>query len=146
MQIRRISARDTLYIRSKLLRNGAPASECIFEGDNDDQTFHLGAFIDGKLASVVSFFYRDNPDLPGENQYQLRGMATLDSYQGQGISSKLLKIGLPMAKQNQCEVVWCNARESAKGFYSKLGFKESGKKFDIEKIGTHELMFYPICQ
>lgn len=140
MKVLRINARDTHRIRSEMLRPGMPLEECIFEGDDEDQTFHLGAFIDNKLVSVASFYFDRHPEVDAPYQYRLRGMATLPEYQRQGLSKALLKIGFPIVKQNQCSVVWCNAREEAMEFYQKVGFEKIGNKFDIPSVGPHFLM------
>ncbi len=67
-------------------------------------------------------------------------MATLPDFQGQGLSSALLRTAFPVIKQNQCTLLWCNAREKAQGFYSKVGFVPSGDIFTIPQIGKHQLM------
>jgi hypothetical protein len=43
-------------------------------------------------------------------------------------------------KQNQCTLLWCNAREKAMGFYTKVGFQPHGELFTIQNIGKHMLM------
>lgn len=112
----------------------------MFQGDNDELTFHLGAFVDKKLVSIASFYFERNDTFPEKYQYRLRGMATLPEYQGQGLSSALLRTAFPVIKQNQCTLLWCNAREKAIGFYEKVGFKPSGELFSIPQIGKHILM------
>lgn len=123
-----------------MLRPGGTLKDCEFKGDDDDLTFHLGAFIDKKLVSVASFYFEKHPEIPEPYQFRLRGMATLPEYQGQGLSSALLKTAFPMIKQNMCKVLWCNARVSAMGFYSKVGFSAISGEFDIPGIGPHVLM------
>ena len=60
MKVMQISASDTYKIRQQMLRPGRDIS-CIFQGDDDDQTIHLGAFIDKNLVSVASFYFNNNP-------------------------------------------------------------------------------------
>jgi GNAT superfamily N-acetyltransferase len=140
LEVRRISAQDTYSIRQKMLRVGRPFHECKFEGDTDDQTFHLGAFIESKLVSIASFYFERNSDLDEPYQFKLRGMATLAEYQRQGLSSSLLSRGFPIVKQNLCNLVWCFARTEASGFYEKNGFIKYGKSFPTPHIGDHVLM------
>ncbi len=141
MKILRISPRDTTPIRHKILRPGRPIEECYYPGDQEDQTFHLGAFVDSQLVSIASFYFEKHPHVPDPYQYRLRGMATLDEFRHKGFSSELLKMGFPIVKQNLCSVIWCNARISAQGFYEKIGFVlKSEAPFDIPGIGPHVLM------
>jgi GNAT superfamily N-acetyltransferase len=140
VQVLRIKAIDTHHIRHKMLRPNGTLDDCIFQGDNDELTFHLGAFVDKKLVSVASFYFEKNERFPDLYQYRLRGMATLTEYQGQGLSSALLRTAFPVIKQNQCTLLWCNAREKAMGFYKTVGFSEIGDFFSIPHIGKHILM------
>ena len=141
MKVKRISASDTIPLRHKILREGKTLEECHFNNDEDDQTFHLGAFVDDKLVSVASFFYNPNKAFDTQNQFQLRGMATLDNFRKQGLSKQLLNVAFPIIKQNFCDIVWCNARIEAREFYEKVGFTAFGDEFDIPGIGKHILMY-----
>jgi GNAT superfamily N-acetyltransferase len=123
-----------------MLRPSGTLDDCVFQGDNDELTFHLGAFVDKKLVSVASFYFEKNEKFSEPYQYRLRGMATIPEHQGQGLSSALLRTAFPVIKQNQCNLLWCNAREKAMGFYEKLGFRPTGEPFSIPHIGKHILM------
>jgi GNAT superfamily N-acetyltransferase len=123
-----------------MLRPNGTLEDCVFRGDQDELTFHLGAFVDKKLVSVASFYFERNDQFPDLYQYRLRGMATLPEYQGRGLSSALLRTAFPVIKQNQCSLLWCNAREQAIGYYLKVGFKPTGEVFSVPNIGNHILM------
>lgn len=146
MKVLRISANDTYPIRQEVLVPDHDLKKCKFEFDDDeDISFHLGAFIESKLVSVASFYYDRNPLFEDQHQYQLRGMATLPEHQGKGLSSELLSMAFPIIKQNFCTLLWCNAKTTAIGFYEKVGFKPyNGDVFEIPGIGPHVLMFKKI--
>ena len=122
MIVKQIEAKDTYNIRNEILRPGLPLETCYFEGDADGATIHIGAFVDEKLASIASFYLSRNDAFTDVFKFQLRGMATLKAYQGQGLSSALLKAAFPLIKNNHVNMLWCNARSSAVGFYEKIGF------------------------
>ena len=140
MKVMQISPQDTYGIRQQMLRPGLEIDHCKFQNDEDDNTIHLGAFIEGRLVSVASFYFNNNPRFNEDVQYQLRGMATLPEHQNQGFSRELLKFGFPLIKRNFCQLVWCNARLNAEGFYKKTGFEAIGNTFNIPDIGHHILM------
>lgn len=140
MIIKQIDAQDTYAVRNDVLRPNLPMDTCKFNGDKDENTFHLGAYVDDKLVSIASFYMHNSPELVDPFQYQLRGMATLREYRGQGLSKGLLKTAFPMIKNNHIKRVWCNARAGALGFYEKLGFEKISDEFEIEGVGTHVLM------
>lgn len=143
MKVLRISASDTYHIRHKVLAPHLPLEAIKFAGDDDeDLSFHLGAFIDSQLVSVASFFYEKHPQFSDLHQYQLRGMATLPEFERKGLSSELLRVAFPIIRQNFCTLLWCNARKNAVGFYEKVGFlKTDGAEFEIPNIGPHYLMY-----
>lgn len=141
MIVKQIDAKDTYNIRQQVLRAGLPIETCYFDYDNDEYTFHLGAYVNDHLASIASFYLIQNPAFEDKYQFQLRGMATLPEYQGQGLSSALLKTAFPIIEKNHVNILWCNARIEAIGFYEKVGFKSLGQEFEIEGVGAHKLMF-----
>ena len=140
MKVLRVHPKDTIALRHQMLRPGKPVESCVFVGDDDEQTFHLGAFVDSKLVSVASFYFEKHPKLLPPYQYRLRGMATLPEHQRSGLSSELLKMAFPIIKQNLATMLWCNARLTAVGFYEKVGFEKIGEVFSIADIGEHILM------
>lgn len=68
-------------------------------------------------------------------------MAVLPEFKGQGWGSKLLRAVDEDLHLQQMEILWCNAREIAVGFYEKHGFKILGTSFEIDGIGKHYLMY-----
>lgn len=140
MIVREIESSDTLSIRNQILRPGRPVTDCVFPGDEEDQNFHLGAFVDGKLVSIASFYLENHEKFDAKVQYRLRGMATLEDYRHKGYSASLIQTGLPIIKSNQGSLIWCNARTSAIGFYEKIGFEKVSKEFHIQDVGPHVLM------
>ncbi|WP_370476939.1 GNAT family N-acetyltransferase [Tamlana flava] len=120
---------------------GKPKHTCIFDGDNLDTTFHLGIFSEEKLLGVCSFFKANNPNISESPQYQLRGMAVLNEFQGKGLGHQILIFGEQMIKKKNAKIAWCNAREVAINFYRKNGYEITGKPFNIETIGLHFVMY-----
>ena len=141
MDVKQIHYKDTYSIKHQMLRPGRPIETCYFEGDDDELSFHLGAYIDGNLASVASFYLRSHPSIIEEqHQYQLRGMATLPEHQRKGLSQALLQTAFPIIRNNHVNLVWCNARALATGFYEKVGFEKKSDIFEIPDVGPHYLM------
>ncbi|MFD1294414.1 GNAT family N-acetyltransferase [Lutibacter holmesii] len=138
INIKKISAEDTYAIRLEVLRENIPLPYK-FNGDFDENTFHLGAFSNNKLIAVSSFMSMSKTEFKGL-QYQLRGMATLQSFHGKGAGKLMVKKAVELLKANSIDVLWCNAREVAVPFYLKQGFTVVGELFDIEFVGPHYVM------
>lgn len=141
-EIKTISAEATYAVRLPVLRPGRPVEECIFNGDEDPETIHLGAFIEDRLVAVASYMRNKNPLFEAPLQYQLRGMAVLEEFQKSGLGKQLLLEGEVVIKQRFQEVLlWFNAREIAIDFYSRYGYQTRGEKFMIPNVCQHIVMY-----
>lgn len=131
---------ETLIVRHPVLRHGKPIDSCKFDGDDLPTTFHLGAFSKDKLVGVVTILKKDNKSFFSKNQFQLRGMAVLQEYQGLGIGAVLVKQSEDRVIEQKGSLIWLNARQVALSFYKKLGYEISSDKFEIPLIGVHYTM------
>jgi len=142
--IKFITLEDTLPLRNEILRQGKlTLKECIFENDNDANTFHLGFLVDEQIVCVASFHKKTKDDFTGIG-YQLRGMATATKYQGKGLGNRLVNFAIVYLKGKKVNYLWCNAREKAFKFYQSLGFEFISESFEIPEIGTHKVMYLKI--
>jgi len=137
--IRNIRAEDTYEIRKQELRKNVSLSHKM-KGDHDPDTLHLGMFLNEDLIGIASFMRASLSDFKG-SQYQLRGMATAEAYQGRGYGRELLKAAEALLQKRGIEVLWCNARVVALDFYRKLGYTSLGNAFEVPEIGMHYRMF-----
>jgi predicted GNAT family N-acyltransferase len=139
MQIKKISALETYSIRLEILRKNIPLPYK-FNGDFDKNTFHLGVYKNNKLIAVSSYMKVKSNNFKGE-QYQLRGMATLNEYQGFGAGKLMMQKAFSILNELKIDILWCNARIIASDFYKNLGLQTLGDKFEIPYVGHHYLMF-----
>lgn len=135
-----ISAAQTRPVRQKVLRPHQRAEELVYPGDDDVQTLHLGAVSGaGEVVAILSM-YRNNAAYPVNARWQIRGMASLPEARGTGLGRRLVEEARDRAWAIERAPIWCNARESAFGFYEKLGFARVGEIFEIKPIGPHAVM------
>ncbi|AMC09890.1 hypothetical protein Lupro_00840 [Lutibacter profundi] len=142
IQIKKIEAFETYPIRLEILRKNIPLPYK-FEGDLDNETFHLGVFKNEVLIAVSSYMKVKNKRFTG-NQYQLRGMATLSEYRGFGAGKFMLQEAFSILKDFEIDYLWCNARIVAVDFYKKQGFQIYGDEFEVPIVGKHYVMFKKI--
>lgn len=136
--IKKIKTEDTYLIRKEVLRKGIDLPYK-FVGDFDDKTYHLGAFFNDKQVGIVTLMKSENNNFV-DNQYQLRGMATLTEVRGKGIGKQIVNEALSLLRNDGVTTLWCNAREEAFSFYKGLGFSIVGESFIVEKVGVHYVM------
>jgi GNAT superfamily N-acetyltransferase len=148
IEIREISAAETRPVRQRVLRPHQRPEELVYPGDDDADTFHLGAMNgEGELLAILSMYRHAQPPLATDDEplaWRIRGMASVPEARGTGLGRVLVErardrvwAGTP---QTGCDPIWCNARENAFGFYRKLGFEIVGGIFEIEGIGPHAVM------
>ncbi|WP_232324896.1 GNAT family N-acetyltransferase [Halobacillus mangrovi] len=144
MEVKKIDAEDTLSMRHGILRANQPKEASQYPKDLEQNTFHLGAFHDNTLVSIASFFDEKTDKIETESQYRLRGMATLPEWRGKGAGSLIIKEAETILQQRDVDVLWCNARTSAAGYYDRLNFKQVGEVFDLPPIGPHVISYKKI--
>ncbi len=136
-----IEVDSVLPIRNDILREGKLAlDDCRFPTDNVEGAFHLGYFKDDELACIVSLHPQNYGEFLGLG-YQLRGMATLEKYRGQGLGNQLVNFALTYLRGRKVNYVWCNARKLAVKFYLNTGFEIVSPEFDVPGIGPHYVMY-----
>lgn len=139
--IKEISTLETFIVRHPVLRAGKPIETCHFEGDDLATTHHFGIFDNENLVGVVTVLHNSSSLFEEEQQFQIRGMAVLDQYQKKGFGEQLLYHAEAFIGMQSANLLWFNARESALGFYEKLGYKKTGNLFEIPGVGPHFVMF-----
>lgn len=139
--VKEISAEETYPVRHPILRAGKPLNTCAFNGDDLETTVHLGIFNKNTVIGVASIMKTSNDLFTETLQYQLRGMAVLQEFQGKKLGKMLLEHGEDLLQERNIELIWCNARIIAVNFYKRNGYKITGDPFEIDEIGTHYKMY-----
>jgi len=104
-------------------------------------TFHLAARVDGTVVGVVRFSPAPCPWRPeARAPWQLRGMATDAAVRGAGTGRALITEGLARVAAHGGDLVWCDARVPALGFYERMGFAAVTEEFDKPEGGPHRGM------
>lgn len=143
--IRAISAAGTRPLRSAILRPGQPPDMLVYPGDDAPDTLHLGAFEGDELVGIASIYHEPQPGDERPGAWRLRGMATIDRVRGKGHGRALLTACIDAIRARGGELLWCNARTPAMGFYKSLGFSVRGEPFELPGIGEHFLMWRAIA-
>ncbi len=126
----------TYALRGAVLRpNGG---EITWAGDEDPATFHLAARARARIVGIVRFSPAPCPWRPlAAAPWQLRGMATEAAVRGSGVGRALLEDGLARVADRGGDLVWCDARVTAAGFYERYGFTVVTEPFEKPGIGPH---------
>lgn len=142
IKVQKISAAQTIDLRSRILRPMQAIELCNYPEDEFLSTFHLGIFDNNKIICNGTFIQQPHEKfLEAQLPYRLRGMATDTSKQRQGLGSVIVVQSLIELNHLGCDLLWFNARTSAEIFYKKLGFLAMPEVFEIPLIGPHKVMY-----
>lgn len=130
MEIVSLTATETRRLRRRVLYGHWPDADVQYPEDEMPGAFHLGATDDeGELVAVGSWYPQAAASSPARAAYRLRGMAVDPRSQGGGVGRALFDAGMREAGRRGAELVWANARDSALGFYQRLGMAVVGEGF-----------------
>ena len=128
MEIRTFRQTDPEYLLSLILRYkilriplGLTFSSADLAKDKDD--IHIGVF--GEEEIFASLILTDH----GDHSIKMRQVVVDDRHQGQGIGKKLVQYADSYAREKGYRLIHCHARDTAKQFYLKLGYKVVGDEF-----------------
>lgn len=146
MRVEDVPAEATHDLRWRILRDSRPGAAVAFPEDNRADAFHLAVRdADGTVVAVASFSTEATPHRPGRSAVRLRGMAVDGPAQHHGLGRLLVTTVVDRLQRDSVEVLWCNARDSAAGFYARLGFDVFGDGFVLPESGiAHHVMLREI--
>jgi len=125
LEIKKIAAEETIDIRHRVMWPDRPRRDVILA--DDMKALHFGAFKNGQLVAVGSFFN-------DSGVVRLRKLAVEHEHQGNGIASTLLQAAIEDLRHEGCTRIWCDARVSASEFYLRNGFSLDARVFQKRGI------------
>ena len=144
MRVEEVPAEATHDLRWRILRNRRPEASVIFPEDACPGAFHLAVRDEGAAGAVLavaSFSFEATLHRPGRTAVHLRGMAVDEPFQRHGLGRLLVTTAVDRLRADGVAVLWCNARDSAIGFYDRLGFEVVGEGFALPESGfAHHVM------
>ena len=131
--------RQALRLRQEVLRDplGLPMSEADLAGE--ELQHHYGLLAGDELAACVVI----KP--LSKTHCKLRQMAVSPSHQASGLGRRLIEAVEENLRQRGFESIEMAARETAVGFYERLGFQRVGEPF-IEVTIPHFKMEKSLCE
>ncbi len=142
--IKEITPEATFSVRHLVLRAGKPIESCRFDGDELITTKHFGLYIEANLIGVITVLENSSSLFKDQKQFQIRGMAVLESHQKKGFGEDLMYHTETYINTQKGTLIWFNARIIAVGFYEKLGYEKIGEAFEISNVGMHFVMIKKI--
>ena len=110
-------------LRNEVLRQPLGLSFSADELAQEKDDILIGAFDDDKMLACCMLTKADNKSL------RLRQMAVQNNLQGKGIGASMLNFAETLSRDKGYKKLIMHARETAVGFYEKLGYKVVGNKF-----------------
>lgn len=132
------------YRQACLLRNAVlrqPLGLSLYDEDLDAEASyrHFGVFVGNELAGCLVITPLES------NKVQLKQMAVEDEFRGKGFGRLLLEEIEECLIASGVKEIRLHARETALGFYERLGFVGEGARF-LEVSIPHQVMWKRIRQ
>jgi hypothetical protein len=154
VEVKQVDSLELREVRYKVLWPHLESMEdAVIDIDSSEGAIHLAAFDErGKVVGVASLFVQDCDRYPNEfkglNVYRLRAMGVLEEVQGRGVGASVIMKAQELCKAEGMDLIWCDAREVAWVFYSKMGFEFASAKdgyecdaYDVRNVGLHKMMY-----
>lgn len=124
MKVLQISKKDTIQLKRNLGKTFTPPAQ--YEEEEND--FHLGGFVDGKLVTTASFHLERNPLIEDENQFRLDEVISTPESRDAHVTKELLKTAFPLMKRNFTNIVWCETKPKYQEILQELDFRPLAEK------------------
>lgn len=140
------SAAETAALRQAVLRPQLTIEQMALGGDQNPDTVYLAARVAPRAptdhSTVVGCVRLEPVRCPwpqvarawAGHAWQLRAMATDPSVRGKGLGRLLVEAAVAHVTDQGRDLIWCNARISAAGFYSRLGFTGVTGEFAVSGV------------
>ena len=135
MEVVEVDTAACLDLRRRVLRAGTPSTDPRFAEDDRPGTFHLAAISGSRVLGVVTFTPQPLASRPDGHAAQLRGMATEPDAQGKGAGRAVFEAGVERLRAAGYAVLWAKARDSALGFYERMGMHAEGDGYVTAETG-----------
>ena len=143
MEVVVLTPEETRPLRHKVLWPHIEKTEdCVINIDHREDAIHLGAIHNDRIVGICSLFEMTTQKLNEEKQYRLRAMATDPDVRGTGAGRAIVEKALEIIASKGYDVLLCDARKVALGFYDRMGFDRIDEWYEVRNIGPHQLMFY----
>jgi N-acetylglutamate synthase-like GNAT family acetyltransferase len=115
-------------LRKEILRKplGLDFSEADLENERDDTL--IAAYDDDEMVGCCMLCKID------DERVKLRQMAVHEDVQGKGLGAAILNFAENIARDKGYKTIFMHARESAVGFYEKLGYQINSEVFNEVNI------------
>ena len=114
---------ETVALRDEVLRKPLGLSYDPAELVGEKDSFHLAFRRDTELVACLVL----NPI--DDRCIKMRQLAVRENAQGKGVGHELVNYAHSFAKGRGYEEIVLHARETARGFYEKLGYEAEGDSF-----------------
>jgi len=126
-------------LRRSVLRPAFPVGS-VLPGDDQAAVVSIAGYAGESLLSACLIFPERCWWLPEQPGWRLRSMATEPAARGTGAGTAVVRAAAAHARDQGAEVLWCEARESAVGFYLRNGWQLHGERFSTG-YGPHRYMW-----
>jgi GNAT superfamily N-acetyltransferase len=135
IELRPAALADLVELRDRTLSAGHPGRPVVWPYDTAPGAAHHGAYADGVLVGCVSTDPTPLEDSDPATSVRFHSMGVDPAWQGQGVGAAVLRALAGVLVDQGTTLLWATARESALGFYRRMGLTVSDREFVVPETG-----------
>lgn len=142
LRVVRSTSEETAGLRRAVLRPNLELNQMTIAGDQNPDTAFLAVRVPSGNGDILGCLRLEPVPCPWADAieedpraaWQLRGMATDPSARGTGLGRLLVEAAVSHVTERGGDLIWCNARVGAEGFYARLGFGTVTAPFSVRDV------------
>jgi predicted GNAT family N-acyltransferase len=118
---------DAVKLREKILRE--PLGNKFSDIELEDEKYHIqiAGFLNNELVACAVLVQE-------EKAIKMQRVAVLETLRSKNYGSEMMGFCEKLAKENNVEMIYCHARNTAVNFYLKNHYEKVGEYFDEDGI------------
>jgi len=110
-------------LRDEILRRPLGLAFSAEQLDSEREAHHVACFLGEEIVGCLVLTPQEN------GRVRMRQVAVREAVQGRGIGRALVKYAEALGRRLGCREMVLHARETAVGFYERLGYVKAGERF-----------------
>lgn len=118
---------NAVKLREKILREPLGSSFTDIELEEEKYHIQIAGFLNNELVACAVL-------VPEETSIKMQRVAVLETLRNKNYGSEMMKFCEKIASENDFQMIFCHARDTAVNFYLKNHYEKVGDYFDEDGI------------
>ena len=135
LELRPAALADLVELRDRTLSAGHPGRPVVWPYDTSPSAAHFGGYLGDRLVACVSTDRTPWEGSDPASSYRFHSMGVAGEEQGRGVGAAVLRALAGVLVDQGATLLWATARDSALGFYRRMGMTVSEGGYVVPETG-----------